>query len=215
MKILKPMIAATLLVAAVPAQAAVTIIDVDGTGSASSPAFSGGGGAMVQFTLTSDLTNVSIFANINCAGCDGAAYLLTDFGPSADLSDIVAAGPFDASTDPLLTSSSLAAGTYYLFLGSFTGVFGWDSTQGATFTLAPGASVGPSFITDVFDSNVPFQSTFELIDEDMLFRITADPLSSPVPEPGTWLMLILGFGAVGLAFRRRLNTANELPRIVR
>ncbi|MBH0179482.1 MAG: PEP-CTERM sorting domain-containing protein [Nitrospira sp.] len=209
MSIFKPMIAATLLFAAVSTQAyAITIIDVDGTASGNSPAFNGDGGAMVQFTLTSALTNVSIFADIVCAGCTGAAYLLTDFGPSADLSDIVAASSFDASTNPLLTSSSLAASTYYLFLSPFTGVFGWDSTQNATFTLASGASVGPSLITDVFDSNVPFQSTFQLIDQNLLFQITGDPItgnpvSSSVPEPGTWLMLILGLGAAGLVLRRQ------------
>jgi PEP-CTERM motif len=30
---------------------------------------------------------------------------------------------------------------------------------------------------------------------------------NPVPEPGTWLMAILGFGAAGIAMRRRQNRA--------
>lgn len=35
----------------------------------------------------------------------------------------------------------------------------------------------------------------------------ARPLAAAVPEPGTWAMLILGFGAVGGAMRRRTVTA--------
>ena len=28
-------------------------------------------------------------------------------------------------------------------------------------------------------------------------------ISSPIPEPGTWAMMLIGFGAVGLLYRRR------------
>lgn len=34
------------------------------------------------------------------------------------------------------------------------------------------------------------------------------PPTGPVPEPATWLMLILGFGAVGATLRRRQQTAH-------
>ncbi len=37
------------------------------------------------------------------------------------------------------------------------------------------------------------------------------PLNAPaVPEPGTWALLIAGFGAVGLAARRRRNNAQQV-----
>lgn len=43
------------------------------------------------------------------------------------------------------------------------------------------------------------------------FRVTIDePLAGAVPEPGTWAMMILGFGAMGLSLRRRKETRLRL-----
>ena len=36
------------------------------------------------------------------------------------------------------------------------------------------------------------------------------PVDNAVPEPGTWAMMLLGFGAVGFAMRRRRGTATQL-----
>lgn len=194
-------IAAALMVLSAPALATTTIISVTGPTSATSPSFSTGGGAMVEFTVASALTNVSIYADDVCISCDGQAFLLTDFGPSATLSDVVQLGSFDANTSPLLTLSSLDAGTYYFVLASTSGGFQWNATESPTFGLVPGATVGPSFVTESFDSSVPFNSTFSILaDQNLLFRITADSASA-VPEPGTWLLLVIGFGGIGLVFR--------------
>jgi hypothetical protein len=214
MKALKFGLAAALLCVGSPALAAATIIDVTGPVSGSSPAFDAAGGAMVQFTVSSDLTNATINADTACISCDGVAFLLTDFGPSADLSNVFASGSFDGTTDPLLSISSLSAGTYYLFLATLNGGFVWNSTASATFNLAPGASVGSSFITAGFDSNVPFNSNFDfLAGQDLLFTVTADAgdVTPSVPEPRTWLMFILGFGAIGRALRRRRPQVSQSP----
>jgi hypothetical protein len=34
-----------------------------------------------------------------------------------------------------------------------------------------------------------------------------------VPEPATWAMMLLGFGAAGFALRRRRQTAKELLQV--
>lgn len=34
-------------------------------------------------------------------------------------------------------------------------------------------------------------------------KVTLSPLTGAVPEPGTWLLMLLGFGAIGLRFRSR------------
>jgi hypothetical protein len=38
-------------------------------------------------------------------------------------------------------------------------------------------------------------------------------LTQSVPEPATWAMMLLGFGAMGVAFRRRRRTSLQLPQI--
>lgn len=35
------------------------------------------------------------------------------------------------------------------------------------------------------------------------FATSADPLAGAVPEPATWAMMLMGFGAIGVAMRRR------------
>lgn len=208
-RIFTTLAATSFLAFATPSQAAVTIIDVNGTTSTNSPGFEAGGGAMVQFTLASQINNVAITSNIVCLSCKGIAYILTDFGSGTSLSDIVSATSFGSNTDPLLTTSSLAAGTYYLFLGSLEGGFVWNSSKQASYSVTPGSSVGSSFATINFDQSVPFASEFEaLFGEDLLFKITADsniPVPDPtsaVPEPATWIFMVLGMAAVGFSMRR-------------
>ncbi len=43
--------------------------------------------------------------------------------------------------------------------------------------------------------------------EDAPFGVTLSPLIGAVPEPGTWLLMLLGFGAIGLHLRRRAPDA--------
>jgi len=38
-------------------------------------------------------------------------------------------------------------------------------------------------------------------------------LTESVPEPATWAMMLLGFGAMGVAFRRRRRTKITLPQL--
>ena len=35
----------------------------------------------------------------------------------------------------------------------------------------------------------------------------------PVPEPGTWAMMLLGFGGIGMAMRRRRRSGTALPQL--
>ncbi|HEV2044556.1 MAG TPA: PEPxxWA-CTERM sorting domain-containing protein, partial [Sphingomicrobium sp.] len=34
---------------------------------------------------------------------------------------------------------------------------------------------------------------------------------TPVPEPATWAMMLVGFGAIGIGMRRRRRSGQKLP----
>lgn len=55
--------------------------------------------------------------------------------------------------------------------------------------LFSGTTVSPTFLVGSF-------ATFD-------GELSIAPVSTAVPEPGTWALMILGFGAAGLALRRR------------
>jgi len=68
--------------------------------------------------------------------------------------------------------------------------------------LTPGLYNGTYFILGGFTPDD--QSTLAEID----FQINAQPATSPVPEPGTWLLLLTGSGVLGMVVytrRRRIS----------
>ena len=73
---------------------------------------------------------------------------------------------------------------------------GYDVTLGLgrTFTLAAGAS-GTFTSGTIFGSGAP---------QDI---VLPPPTNGAVPEPGTWAMMLLGFGLIGATVRRRSSNA--------
>lgn len=85
------------------------------------------------------------------------------------------------------------------------------------FAVGPGVNVGDTFSFDIASfynaaitggqtslgirlQAVPLNTTSQAWTFEN-FRLTVDNQTNAVPEPGTWLMLILGFGLVGGAMR--------------
>jgi hypothetical protein len=93
--------------------------------------------------------------------------------------------------------------------------FDWGTTD--TYNSAIVTFVGGTFETftsSIFNApnnstrRVSFSSSQEIASlslrsEGIAFEI--DNLAGSVPEPGTWMLMILGLGAVGFAMRRRQN----------
>jgi len=81
-------------------------------------------------------------------------------------------------------------------LGALAGRFSNGGTnfqlgQSGSFTLASTASLF-GFVNDTYYQNNSGSFTF-----------SASAVSGPVPEPGTWAMMLCGFGALGFSMRRR------------
>jgi hypothetical protein len=79
-----------------------------------------------------------------------------------------------------------------------------------TITGVTTANFQPDSLGYVFAADVlgPSGGTGAIANGDLHLRITP-PLTSPVPEPATWAMMILGFFGVGfMAYRRKGQTNN-------
>ncbi|MBU0554778.1 MAG: PEPxxWA-CTERM sorting domain-containing protein [Alphaproteobacteria bacterium] len=62
----------------------------------------------------------------------------------------------------------------------------------------------------LFSGNFPSDLTNDLSIRSFAVFSSASPVAAAVPEPGTWALMILGFGAVGGSMRRRSAKASRM-----
>ena len=148
---------------------------------------------------------------------DGATITLTEnsvltfefFGSESGFNDTIQAGAvnFTEMTNftpwgaQLLGADSFLAGSLADLI-NFSSAGGADATVGDDgFGIFLGANAVSGLSTNVFWLGYDDQITnVDDNHDDMIIRVTVSPA---VPEPATWAMMLLGFGAAGFVLRRR------------
>jgi hypothetical protein len=104
----------------------------------------------------------------------------------------------------VIGSDSFTAGSLWNIL-NFSSAGGVNATVGdGGFGIFLGANDVSGLITNVFYIGYDDQLTDpDDNHDDLIIRAT---LSPAVPEPATWAMMLIGFGAIGFALRRRRQT---------
>ena len=193
--------------AASPARAS-SIIAIGGAGDTGLTIATGEAGA-ISFVLTQAFTNVTIDAPLVCistAPCVGGLWVQqTSIGAGASFADSLFAQPYPVGTTPLVSGLSLGSGTYFLILSMSQGTAAWLGSLSPTQSIAAGASLGLEFTSSSLQPFVP-QSTFSVsfAAGSLHYTVTGDSSTTPptpVPEPGTLLLVGLG----GLALIRRVR----------
>ena len=119
--------------------------------------------------------------------------------------DVSTTSPFSMTWSPsglvhIPVDISLAAGTYYLgvmTINSFStngqsGILIDPTKSGNAIQVNPNGGFG--YAGGIYATNPASQASY---------RISGDLATSPAPEPATWGMMLIGFGAVGAVVRRR------------
>ena len=207
MKLIKIAIACATLATALPASASV-VVDGSPTGltygnwanEATSQNF------LVKFTLaaTTNITGFDIFTEnyfgsigqavrvrirADASGSPTAANLFS-FDDTIDVSTAFAGTTNTVGTN--FSSISLGAGTYWIGMSGLTSELGWTSFNNG----GPSANPNQRQL-----SNETVISTPGIY--DLGFRIRSDDMTAPVPEPATWMLMLMGMAGVGFVMRRK------------
>ena len=109
------------------------------------------------------------------------------------------------------TVSYVVDGTTYSFGDAPIGGYG-PLASGGYFSSAAASLAHAASYTTQFTLAAPGEVSFFIYDDFTAdnaggVSLAIDQVTSAVPEPATWAMMILGFGLVGGALRRRRSTA--------
>ena len=160
---------------------------------------SNGGAANVEYTGNTDLHITSGFAQIQDAGTQGDLFQII-INPD-DLFDLMKLsvqleGQAGTVTVYYLLSSSLLDANTIASYTQIAGSFSSGQNDNQNYLIS-----GGTFSGIMVSSTSPI-SVFQVKQNSYQLAGTPPPPGS-VPEPATWAMMLLGFGGIGVAMRRR------------
>lgn len=165
--------------------------------------------------------------------CPGGAGACVDLDGSTGDSGLTSSGSYAFSAGQRIDLSFLFSGNQrggandafqvrFNLDGIHTGTYGYQSSSFGNATFALNANTlgfqlnniasgfGPTDFTVWFIADNAGTATFSFLDlgNDNVGIVIDNLVLAAVPEPSTWAMLILGFGVIGAAARRRRAAGN-------
>ena len=174
-------LAATAIASATPAYATVEVSAPTAVGCASGP-------LAPPADKCAGYYDMNQFSNSNVGAQQSAINLLLGAGNyTVDWNALVNAGDVVSGSDLTALNNLLAGAGGQVLLGLHWGNVPGDAGNVSAFYLWDNAALGSIHLTDT-----------QGYSNAVLYRSTGS-----VPEPATWAMMLLGFGGIGMAMRRR------------
>ena len=187
-----PAAAATIVIGVVPQPNDAVLLSTGGTGNPVT-AVTNGSAFQVMISGTESLITPAAGLQLTVAAADGAFSTLTFSlaDPNYTFSSLIL--NLDASQDGFVTFTDT---------GGTSSAFALDDNASNFFTLTGGPFTSLSFTTSL-TAGGPEAAILSDVAQMRLGGITALNNTPGVPEPETWLYMLLGFGMTGLAFRKK------------
>ena len=211
-----------MLAAAVPANAAVLLTDVNGPNLSTAIKASATNSQNDNVVVYGCTQNDGQCSNVTFTG--NTAVHITDGAGFASISDVLS----DATTLTQIVSDPLPNFSAYQFsiqLNEIGNILVEYQLAGSSdwFVAAPGDIANP--FSQKANTNRDYQITATAGESLSALRLTStgsihlfkqnsiNLVPGPVPEPGTWAMMLFGFGALGFAMRRRRGKGSDETRV--